>query len=190
MIMSIDLAILKFFNVTISSGFFDLFFSTICDFDIWRWPLVLIIIALLWKGGPKGRWMVAIMILTIAIIDPSISQILKPGMGRLRPCHNPALDWVLSPDGCGGRFSFPSSHAANFFGLAMVIGMFYRRFLIPLLIVAGLVGIGRIYLGVHYPSDVLFGAIYGASLGAGVLLIAIKLAPTKIGRLFKNEKVS
>jgi len=186
--MSIDVAILKFINVTLSSGLFDKFFITICNFDIWRWPLIIVVIALLWKGGPKGRWLVLLLVIAIGIIDPSISQILKPGIGRLRPCHNPALDWVLTPDGCGGRFSFPSSHAANFFGLAMVSGLFYRRILIPLLIVAGFVGIGRIYLGVHFPSDVLFGSIYGASIASAVVWGAIKIAPDKIGKHFKRAK--
>jgi undecaprenyl-diphosphatase len=184
--MSIDLAILKFFNITLSSGFFDKFFIIICDFDIWRWPLVLILVALLWKGGPKGRWLSLLIVIAVGIIDPTISQILKPGVGRLRPCHNPALDWVLTPDGCGGRYGFPSSHAANFFGLAIVVGLFYRRLLIPLLIIAGLVGIGRIYLGVHFPSDVLFGSIYGASIGSAIVLAAIKIAPNRIGRFFTN----
>jgi undecaprenyl-diphosphatase len=180
--LPIDLALLKFFNNTIAMPALDHFFTYICNFDIWRWPVVLVAIAVLWKGGPKGRWMVALSVLAILIIDPTIYRIIKPLVGRIRPCHEPLLVWVRAADGCGGVFSFPSSHAANMFGLAVVIGAFYkstRYYIYPL---AALVAIGRVYLGVHYPSDVIAGAIYGAAVGLAVMAMAKKLAPEKIGK--------
>lgn len=185
--MPVDLAILKFVNVTIAAPILDIFFSAICDFDIWRWPLVLAAIALLWKGGPKGRWMVLLALITALIVDPSIYRILKPLFGRLRPCHDPVSEWVRIVGGCGGRYGFPSSHAANMFGLAVIFGAFYkttRYFMFPL---AALVAIGRIYLGVHYPSDVLAGAIYGAAIGYGVILIARKIRPRMKKYLYESN---
>ena len=175
--MLIDLAILKFVNLTLASAPLDLVFVYICDFDIWRWPLALVAIALLWKGGPRGRWMVLLAVVTALIVDPTIYRIIKPLVGRLRPCHDPALDWVRVIDGCGGRYGFPSSHAANMFGLAVVFGAFYRSTRYYIYPLAALVAIGRVYLGVHYPSDVLAGAIYGAAVGYAVILIAKKIRP-------------
>ncbi len=180
--MPIDLALLKLFNNTIATPALDYFFTYLCDFDIWRWPVVLIAIVLLWKGGPGGRCMVGLAVLAVLIIDPTIYRIVKPLVGRIRPCHDPSLVWIRVVDGCGGRFSFPSSHAANMFGLAVVIGGFYkstRYYLYPL---AALVAIGRVYQGVHYPSDAITGAIYGAAIGLGVIIMAKKLAPEKIGK--------
>jgi len=171
-----DIAILKFLNVTISSAALDDFFVIICDFNIWRWLFALIAIALLWKGGAKGRWAAGLAIIAALIIDPSIYRALKPLFGRLRPCHNQALDWVRAVAGCGGRYGFPSSHAANVFGLAVILGAFYKTTRYYLLPIAALVAIGRVYLGVHYPSDVLAGAAYGAFIAWGVIYLAGKFA--------------
>lgn len=160
----------------------DVFFSLICDFHIWRWLLAALAIALLWKGGPKGRWLVLLAVVTALIVDPSIYRIIKPLFARLRPCHEPALDWVRAVDGCGGRYGFPSSHAANMFGLAIVFGAFYksaRYYMYPL---AALIAVGRVYLGVHYPSDVLGGAAYGAAVGWGAVYCYRKMMPKSAGK--------
>ncbi len=188
-ILSLDLALLKFFNNTIATPGFDYFFTYLCNFDIWRWPVMVIAIALLWKGGPKGRWMVALAMLAALIIDPTIYRIIKPLVGRIRPCHDPSLVWVRIVDGCGGRFSFPSSHAANMFGLAVVIGAFYKATRYYIYSIAALVAIGRVYLGVHYPSDVIAGAVYGAAIGLAVVIVAKKLASEKIGKYLHARKI-
>jgi undecaprenyl-diphosphatase len=140
-----DLAILYFFNVTMATPILDIFFVNICDFDIWRWPLALVGIALLWKGGPGGRRVVASAVIAALIIDPSVYRLLKPLFGRLRPCHEPLLDWIRAIDGCGGRYGFPSSHAANAFGVTVVFSAFYRTakyYFIPLAI---LISAGRVF---------------------------------------------
>ncbi len=188
-ILSVDLALLKFFNNTIATLALDYFFTYLCNFDIWRWPVVLLAIVLLWKGGRKGRWMVALAVLAALIIDPTIYRVIKPLVGRIRPCHDPSLVWVQVVDGCGGRFGFPSSHAANMFGLAVVIGAFYKTARYYLYPVAILVAIGRVYQGVHYPSDVIAGAVYGAAIGLAVIIIAKKLAPEKIGKYLHARKI-
>jgi undecaprenyl-diphosphatase len=180
--LAIDVAILKFLNITIASPLFDRLFVYVCEFHIWRWPLALIAVALLWRGGPRGRWMVALAVVAALVIDPTVYRVFKPLFGRLRPCHEVALEWVRAVAGCGGRYGFPSSHAANSLGLLVIAGAFYktsRYYLIP---IAVLVCIGRVYLGVHYPTDVLAGAVYGALVGIGTIYAAKKLAPDSMSK--------
>lgn len=193
--MPVDIAIMKFINVTLATPVLDKFFVYICDFKLWAWPLAVAVLAILWKGDMKARWMILLAIIAAAIIDPTIYRILKPLVGRLRPCHEAALAWVRTVDGCGGRYSFPSSHAANFFGVAVVAGAFYKRTRYYLYPLAALVAIGRVYLGVHYPSDVLGGAIYGTLIGLLVLFLARRFSQKRIGKSLRskgdidNEKV-
>jgi len=186
-LLPIDLAVLRFFNITIANPFFVYFFAILCDFSIWRWPLILIVILLLWKGGPKGRWAVGMAVVTALVIDPSIYNLLKPLFGRLRPCHNPELDWVRTVTGCGGRYSFPSSHAANFFGISLAIVFFYKSARYYLFTIAALVAIGRVYLGVHYPSDVLAGAVYGIIIAICLRLLAVRIFGDRLGKFLGSK---
>jgi undecaprenyl-diphosphatase len=179
--MPLDFAILKFINLTISNPAFDLLFGNIGNFKLWALPIGLIIILLLWKGGPKGRWLVLLSVIGVLVVDSSIHYILKPLFARLRPSHaEPAITWLRLIQGRGGKYGLPSSHAANLFSQAVVIGAFYkssRYYIYPLAI---LISLSRVYLGVHYPSDILAGALYGAIIGIMILYIAKITAPQNL----------
>lgn len=89
---------------------------------------------------------------------------------RFRPCHNPDIaSLVHLVDGCGGKFGFVSSHAANSFALALFTGLLLRKhykYILPIMLFwAALVSYSRIYVGVHYPGDILGGAILGTVIG-------------------------
>jgi undecaprenyl-diphosphatase len=187
----LDLTILKFINVTIANPVFDFLFGNIGDFRLWAIPISVAIVLLLWKGGPRGRWLVAISVITVILVDSSIHLIIKPFFARPRPCHaEPAITWLRFIAGCGGKYGFPSSHAANTFSQAVVIGAFYKRTRIYMFTFAALVSISRIYLGVHYPLDILAGAIYGALIGSLVLYLAKVLAPERFTAYFSARNVS
>ncbi len=108
-------------------------------------------------------------------------HLFKDVFERLRPCHNPEIaDKVHTLYGyCGGMYGFVSSHASNSFSLAVFSGLMlknhYRFALILMLLWALLVSYSRIYAGVHYPGDILAGAILGSVIGIFVFWI-MKLA--------------
>lgn len=106
--------------------------------------------------------------LCILFADQITSTLLKPYFHRLRPSLEPDIMYSLRiPAGRGGGYSFPSSHAANVFAVASYLSLVFRHRIttISLYVWALLVGISRIYLAMHYPSDVLCGTAIGILIG-------------------------
>jgi membrane-associated phospholipid phosphatase len=130
-------------------------------------PLLLVgAILLLWKGGARGRICVLMLVLIVPLGESLVINTLKHVLQRPRPFLT--LADVHIPDGIGrtGSGSMPSAHAANWFAATMIAFIYYRRSIQFMLPMAALVGFSRIYNGVHYPSDVLVGAILGAGYAA------------------------
>jgi undecaprenyl-diphosphatase len=144
-------------------------------------PLYLFLVSLLYKKYKINFWKpVLYLISTIIFADQVSSSILKPFFKRLRPCHVAEFQsWIHLPDGCGGLYGFCSSHAANAFALAIGFFLISKNKVlgITLIIWAIIICYSRIYLGAHFPLDVMTGAIIG-SLGA-FLFYSIYLRLTK-----------
>lgn len=139
----------------------------------WTWiPLYAFLLYLIIR---EYKWKSLLILLFVAILitlsDQLSSHLFKNTVERLRPCHNPEImgSVHLVRDHCGGLYGFVSSHAANSFALAVfLIGFLGRKFkyFTPLILLwAAIVSYSRIYLGVHYPGDVIVGGIFGAILG-------------------------
>ena len=152
-----------------NSPFWDPIMAWITGKKEWIPFYVLIISGIFYKYRWQGFWVMAGIGLTIAFADQFASGFCKPFFARPRPCHQPALEGMVHVvGGCGGAYGFISSHAANTFGLAMflflLLGKQYR-FVSLIFAWAALVSYSRIYVGVHYPADILLGALSGILFG-------------------------
>lgn len=125
---------------------------------------------LLYKYKMQGLWIILLTVLVVVLCDQISASLIKPLVGRLRPCNNPEIqDQVQLLVGCGSGKSFPSAHATNHFGVAVFLGMAlwrdYKAFLLALLPWAAVISFAQVYVGVHYPIDVTVGALLGTVLG-------------------------
>ena len=150
-------------------------------------PLYLFLLYLIIRHFKKDTWMVLVAVaLTIALADQVTSTLMKPFFERLRPTHDPELQALVhTVDNYRGRkFGFASSHAANTFGVATLMWLLlkpHRPWIGLLFLWAVGVGFTRIYLGVHFPADILVGEVVGflAALAAFYLF--------RLGRKFINQ---
>jgi undecaprenyl-diphosphatase len=135
---------------------------------IWA-PLYLAILIFLITKYKRKFLVILIFIILAVTLSDQFSVLIKNLTQRLRPCHEPALAGLvhLVNIECGGMFSFVSSHATNSFNVAFLSLSFIKKkwYSISIIIWALIIGYSRIYLGVHYPGDVLFGSILGALIG-------------------------
>jgi len=149
-------------------------------------PLYLLLLVLLFKKYGKDVWKVIIgAVLVIAIADQVSVKLFKEVFERYRPCHNLEIRDIVHivNQKCGGKFGFVSSHAANSFAIAVYVGLLlrrkYNRILVLLLSWAAIVSYSRVYLGVHYPMDILCGSILGGSVGILVYMFVKRITNIK-----------
>ena len=172
LLYSIDVAVFFFINHSLANPVFDIVMPFLTDLNkIWIGKTVYLL-GFLWlvvKGGRNGRIAAAVLITGIVVSDQLSSAVLKPIVGRIRPCF--ALNGVRLLVEGGSGLSFPSSHAVNNFCAATILAAFYKRQQWIWYSIAALVAFTRPYVGVHYPSDVLGGAIIGAACGMALTFL-------------------
>ena len=158
------------------NSFLDSFLPYMRESIIWI-PLYLFLFVLAWSNfGKKGLGWIVFAILTAALTDIVSSGIIKEMIPRFRPCNDPQLAHsvrflVLN---CPKNSSFTSSHAASHFGAAMFIFQTYRYIWNKAWIAflwAGMISYAQVYVGVHFPLDILCGALIGCGIGWGTSLI-------------------
>ncbi len=150
--------------------------ETVTWIPLYAWLIYLIFK----KDRANAWWVLGGVALTILATDQFTSGFLKPFVERLRPCHDPRWDgMVYIYERCGGLYGFVSSHAANSFGMAVFLNRKLKgkiKHLHWLYLYAAVVSYSRIYLGVHYPMDVIIGALIGAAFAwiSWFLIVYIK----------------
>jgi putative membrane-associated phospholipid phosphatase len=171
-LISQDQELFLFLN-NLGSESFDAFWVFVSG--KWSWlPLYAVLLYLLYRQYPKKQLFYILLVLAMAVlVSDQIANVFKYGFERLRPCHDELLIPKMRRVECGGRFGFYSSHASNTFLLASflspLLGQKYRFLPVFLFVWAGVVSYSRIYLGVHFPLDVLMGTFMGIIIGkAGV----------------------
>jgi len=166
----------------LSNGFFDWLMPLLRNRFFWS-PLYLFIIIFCIKEYKKlGYYIIGMILATFALGDLISSRLIKPFVGRTRPCNEPTLlDEIIRRVPCGSGNSFPSSHATNHFAIAVfLICVFYSRWK-PILPIglgwAFIISFAQVYVGVHYPIDTMVGALLGTSIGLFTFYIYQKIKP-------------
>jgi len=154
-----DITLFRLINGQGHNYFLDWFMPFMTDLKNFRYVLPVLVVWVLVREKKAGIVFLVFIGLTLAITDPFSSRLLKDWLGRVRPCH--VLEEVRLLTDCNTSYSFPSSHAVNIFAAAFFLSQPLKK-LSPLFFgIAGIVGYSRIYIGIHYPLDVIGGAAIG-----------------------------
>lgn len=141
----------------------------------------------------QGVYFLLALGLSAGISDVVSSRMVKPAVQRLRPCNNPALrDDVHLLVHCGSGYSFTSSHAANHFAVAsflfFTLGTLRRRGRWLWWLWAASIAYSQVYVGVHYPADILGGALLGMTIGYLVGRFYLRLPNLSIASAYTNQR--
>lgn len=167
----IDNGILLFFNNILSNAVFDVVFTLIRQAWFWFPLYVFLISFFIINFRKRGLFFIIFAMFSFGLADYSSSSIIKPLVCRVRPCNdvfkNTEVRCIVD---CGSGYSFPSSHATNHFAIAtyffFVFNLFFKKpWKYLLFLWAGMISLAQVYVGVHFPSDVLAGAILGFIIG-------------------------
>lgn len=172
-LVSLDVKLMYFFNMTLSNPVFNWIMPIFNDDKGWQIPLGVLFILMMIFGNKKMRIIGAGAVLMLIFTDMIAAKLIKPYIGRIRPCnvlsglnvwHNKA--WIVTPEQITEvykrSFSFPSNHAANSGGQGLWWSWAFPKFRVYILTLALMIGFSRVYTGVHYPFDLVGGWILGA----------------------------
>ncbi len=178
-LVRLDTALFHTINRGLANPFFDFLMPFITD----KSHLVFIILAaavLVYFKGRRRDVRGLVLVLITVLVSDFFSTAFKNLFLRVRPCH--ALEGVRLLVGCGGSYSLPSGHATNIFAAMVLLSTRYKKFTPLFLLLAVGVAYSRVYVGVHYPLDV----VAGAALGTLCALIFSEL-DRRVFQLFINH---
>ena len=154
-----DTALFYLVNGYGQNSFFDWFMPFMTELKNFTYVLIALGVWILWKERKAGLIFLLFVGLTLTITDQLSSKVLKEIIGRVRPCH--VLENVHMLTDCNTSYSFPSSHAVNIFAAAWFLAQALGRAAPVFFGIAAIVAYSRVYIGIHYPFDVVGGAAIG-----------------------------
>lgn len=189
-LIQLDQNLFSAINQGLSNPFFDWLMPYLRNRFFWSPVYLFLAIFFIRNYGKRGWMLLLFFVLTFGVTDYLTSSVVKPSVERLRPCNDPEIKTDMNIlITCGSGYSFPSTHAANHFALAFfLINMFYRRWklIVPIVFLWALtISFAQVYVGVHYPLDVTFGALIGSLTG---FMMAAILKTTQAFRKWKSGK--
>lgn len=172
-ILQLDYTMFEWINQDLQNGFLDWLMPWWRSKETWLFFYVALILFFIIKYRLKGFYLVVFLAIGVGVSDMISSKAIKKTVQRSRPCkHQKTNETARVLVSCGSGYSFTSSHATNHFCLAVLLILtICRRFKylkVPLLLWAFSIAIGQVYVGVHFPMDILAGALLGSAIAWGL----------------------
>lgn len=160
-----DVSIFYWIENHLQSPALRIFFEFMTNKKNFAIPGAIVGVIVLLAYKKHGLAFILTTIIAVIMNDILLHQVIKPLVGRTRPCH--VVEILKHVSNCSGSFSFPSNHAANAFVIASISGLYFKNksLIMTLFALALIVALSRVYLGQHYPTDILAGAIFGSAVG-------------------------
>jgi len=165
-LQALDVSLFRFINDTLSNPLFDALMPWLSGNRLFAPAILLVSAFIVWRGRGRGVLFLILLAAAIGFTDGLVCNVVKAAVARPRPCL--VLEGARVLLGCSDSGSLPSSHTANWFA-ALAVALFFKRnswqIMLPLALA---VSFSRVYTGVHYPGDVLAGALLGTGSGIAV----------------------
>lgn len=168
-ILSLDRALFNFINQTLANPVTDRLMTLVTNGEHWVLAIALAVSIMIWNDRRRGPYILLGIIVVFALCDQSSAHWLKPLFERQRPCNVIEQTHLLIR--CSGAFAFPSAHATNSMGCAVWLTYHFPHLRWVFFPLAFLVSLSRVFVGVHYPLDILGGWILGAFIAIVVILL-------------------
>jgi undecaprenyl-diphosphatase len=186
-VAGIDTGLFYLLNTTLTASFLDVVMSLVSTKGLFVGVGVLAGGLSFVLGGKNMKWTLVLSVVVFFISDVTV-LVLKELFVRTRPCH--ALEGVRVLAECSSSYSFPSRHAADIFAVMVLFGARYLNYAPAFLTAAFIVAWSRVYVGAHYPLDVLAGALLGLAIAVTILRLEKRFGVERLMEYVRKDKVS